>query len=559
MTQVALQALQPRPHLSPCEDETSRTVTPRPPHITDLGDEDYDSEVDRSTYDRTSQQSWPRIGPNYQVDLEALEATEDAEDNAELLWDPDMMSEEELDRLMAHCQVSYPSSTQRSAVHSGIVAPCSSPACVFPMSQASISASPSSESISSVVSSSTRTTEPTITWNSPNGVLPLERMLALIHECHYDSSLVMSELRRSHLDGWSSRQTMFDWSTSPSCSFVPWKREEIDRFELAMTQTPKLFDKIAPIVQTRSIAECIVFYFSWKHTPRYRLWIHQGLEDDLEDCDDLHLSKSLGISSSSRQLKKRKRDDTPLDPAERFFLEALGSLEHPEAMLNIMLDTPSILAVDDDDKFNSPDHDDNYSPTMTQEEFIEQLLPSPHSHHSDETDNHNDEQDVDDDERSSHHNHTYELANSDASETTTDFADSPSPPRPSGAHSPTHHHDFSTSYQSPRHFPSHHTHHLLIEGSGKKSADFTPSSPTRSLLLAHASPKRPKLSEPDDDTLHHAVMDLPHIHDEEDLSHLSQTQTHGSNTLNSSNNSNTTSITNIVDPSSIFAAPQTDF
>lgn len=141
----------------------------------------------------------------------------------------------------------------------------------------------------------------------------------------------MAQLHLRNLDGWSRRQSMF----------TAWKQEEVDLFELAMTCYPKLFDKISSIVKTRSVAECVVFYFGWKHTPRYNAWLQQM------EC----LDEDEQPSSVSRQLpsRKRKREtELPMDPSERLYLEALDSLEHPynPSLLNIMLEVPSCLADD---------------------------------------------------------------------------------------------------------------------------------------------------------------------------------------------------------------------
>lgn len=165
---------------------------------------------------------------------------------------------------------------------------------------------------------------------SNSGVLPLESMLQLVHDARYDTSVVMAELHKNNLDGWSRKQSMF----------VPWKQEEVDLFELGMTCSPKLFDQLATIVKTRSVAECVVFYFGWKHTPRYKAWLQhmESLEEDEP-------------SAYSRQLPNRKRkreSDVPMDPSERLYLEAMGSLELADntSLLNIMLEAPNYLAED---------------------------------------------------------------------------------------------------------------------------------------------------------------------------------------------------------------------
>lgn len=300
--------------------EVSRSPSPRLTH--NSYDLEYDSEEDLETAS-TSQDKWPRIGSNYQANIDDLYGAEIGDDNATLLWDPETMTEDELSTLMGQCNVSdatyfaYQQSLLASATQGSSLRDSNHSALTC-----STSSSSSAESETLSLSTSKSSTEGATTAS----FLPLEHMLQLIHDSNYVASETINNLKKSNTFGWSSRQSMF----------TVWNAMEMEAFETAMIAYPKRFEQIAAVVGTRSTPECIEFYYSWKHTERHAAW-RRRIEQPLEEP----LSHSHKVPS-----RKRKREvELTMDSSERLYLEALGSFEQPH-MLNIILDAPSMLAED---------------------------------------------------------------------------------------------------------------------------------------------------------------------------------------------------------------------
>jgi len=301
---------------------------------------EYDSEEDCDTVQ--GKERWPRIGPNFQADLDRLSSDDLAEDSAELLWDPEAMSEDDLDTLMMQCNVS--ASTFRS--HQLHLAKQSSVEASHAPSDLSLVSSIDSTSTTSGMTSSnaSQTPQDTATF------LPLEQMLQLVHDSHYNPSEVIENLKKRNIFGWSSYQSMFK----------VWEPTEIDLFESAMVCYPKQFNQIAAIVGTRTVGECIEFYYSWKHSPRHAAWTRRQLPE---------IEEEPAMLSRKVPSRKRKREvELPMDASERLYLEALGSYEHPQHMLNIILDAPSIFAED------LPHHEEETHEIQSSEVIMEEKL-----------------------------------------------------------------------------------------------------------------------------------------------------------------------------------------
>lgn len=289
----------------------------------------YDSEEDSEAGYEVGSAHGARIGSSYQADLTGLYGSEIAADEDELLWDPDMMSEDALDVLLAQCRVGDSTFKQMSAPR-----PVASSAAV------TCPASPSAASTSITRPSSPNSTE---TIDASHKFLDIWSMLQLVHSCGYKSENVLDTLKAQGLFGWSSLKT----------AFTPWTEEEKNSFELIFGAllSPKRFDQVASHVASRSIGECIEYYYGWKHSDRCKAWKRElNAERASESIDDpVPLSRMLPSNSN----RKRKREvDLPaaLDSSERMYLEALDyfhkTSESPELLLNIIIDTPNFLTQD---------------------------------------------------------------------------------------------------------------------------------------------------------------------------------------------------------------------
>ncbi|CAN0257073.1 unnamed protein product, partial [Phaeothamnion confervicola] len=105
-------------------------------------------------------------------------------------------------------------------------------------------------------------------YNPEAGAFPLERPAML--------GIVLHELRRpSVMERWSPL--------------------EIAIFEGAVFKHGKLFHEIAKVVGTKSVQECIAFYYMWKKTSHYKQWkvcfrheaaITMGSDGEEEEDDD---------------------------------------------------------------------------------------------------------------------------------------------------------------------------------------------------------------------------------------------------------------------------------
>jgi hypothetical protein len=313
----------------------------------------HDSDEDCETVPRADCRK-PRIGAKYQADLEGLYGAELAEDNATLLWDPETMGEEQLEVLLAQCKVT--DSTFR-AMQANVPSSSASSAPVSAADTMGLNSSLESETISASSSSSLSSLE--ASRGQVASFLPLSGFLELVHESGGSASEAMAQLKRRGFFGWSPLQS----------AFSVWEEEEMERFEMAMASFPKDFDRIASIVRTRSVGECVVFYYSWKHSERCRAWRGQVAPADLQESTEeeaLVVPHSRMLPSHHYQptqpmappasahstSRKRKREmDAPLDNSDRLYLEALGSLhEHAEQadhlMLNLILNAPNTFVED---------------------------------------------------------------------------------------------------------------------------------------------------------------------------------------------------------------------
>lgn len=307
------------------EDDASRSTSPHQSSF--HSPVDYDSEEDTDV-DRSSDHKPPRVGALYQASLDGIYGSELAEDNAELLWDPDQMTDDALDTLLAQTEVG------ESTLHALASIQHSSPSTVS--SPSPLHSSIESDSLTASMSSALSSPEDSV---APAKVLSLQDMLQVIHDSHYDHASALDQLKKRNLFGWSTKQS----------AFAQWTNTEKELFEVAMASYPKDFVQIANIVRTRNVGECVVYYYSWKHSERFREWLGH-FEDQQPDLDEDPVPVSRMLPTS----RKRKRDTVsapePLliggSTAEHLLLEALGSFDHPELMLNIALDSPSVLVED---------------------------------------------------------------------------------------------------------------------------------------------------------------------------------------------------------------------
>jgi len=331
------------------EEELNRSMSPSPYALDSSFD--HDSEEDCET----AAPHGIRVGSNFQADLDGLYGAELADDNATLLWDPDTMTEDDLDLLFAQCKVAdstFKQVTASSASHAAA-----------PASPSGLSSSLESETISTTSSNSLSAS------NTPrSSFLPIGQFLDVVHEAGCDATKTVAQLKQRGFFGWSPLQS----------AFAVWTPEEMESFETAMASFPKDFDRIAALVKTRTAGECTVYYYSWKHSERCRAWRGQitasNLEAKFEEEQIMHHSRMLPtsqphVSQSNRHStsRKRKREtDVPLDSSERLYLEALGALqdqtEHPDhLMLNLILNAPNTFVEDlpqaylDDEIFTAVD------------------------------------------------------------------------------------------------------------------------------------------------------------------------------------------------------------
>lgn len=294
--------------------------TPQPQ--SDIG---YDSEEDSEAGYETG----ARIGPKYQADLTDLYGSELAADDAELLWDPDTMSDDSLDLLLAQCRVGDSTFRQMTAPRS--------------ITSSAATTRPTSPAASSTSYSRPSSPKPSEVLDTSDKFLDLWSMLQLVNACGYKSDVVLETMKIQGLFGWSSLKT----------AFTPWAEEEKASFETAFGAllAPKRFDQVASHVGTRTTGECIEFYYGWKHSERCKAWKSELMAERLSSsCADDPVPLSRMLPSSATRKRKRDLDVPALDSSERVYLEALDYLhktsESPELLLNIIIDTPNFLAQD---------------------------------------------------------------------------------------------------------------------------------------------------------------------------------------------------------------------
>lgn len=324
----------------------------------------------------------PPVGKMYQADLTICDEEPPLEDDAGgiLLWDPTRLDDNEVDSILDCCKVSNKrsisppaltnllasssTSSLASSVHSVDSDSSTSPGSPRTSDNISLTTPNNTQQsdhgykfehfrdVTAIVSKQIEKGEPISIPHERDDVLCLEDMLQVIHQSNYNMNEVFAILEAEKLRGWHPFRP----------SYQRWKRHEMELFEHAMDQPGyyKVFEKIQSIVQTRSVAECVEYYFAWKHTPRHITWLSQKNKPHLSTnqvFSSPNLSSEIGSPQlESRQLpgsvrvpsKKRKREpeNVLLEQGDLAYLEVFGDLANPQDMLNIFLNAPSTL-VDD--------------------------------------------------------------------------------------------------------------------------------------------------------------------------------------------------------------------
>lgn len=316
----------PEPVYSPCSPSGTEEV------------EDFSEEDSEAAGDIESSYRGPRVGSMYQAEIEGLYGSEIAEDNAELLWDPDTMDDDVLDVLLAQTRVSdstYKQISTASRPSTPPPSPSSSPA--------PICSSSSSPSISNITTNNSMASAPSAAPTAGNKFLDLESMLQLVRESSYRPEIVLDALKLRGLFGWSALKP----------AFASWHEEEMQQFETAYGSLApaKQFGLIAQQVKTRSVGECVVYYYAWKHSERCKEWKSEVASELIcpPSDDPVPMSRMLPSSSVTRK-RKREVEAPALDTSERMYLEALDYFHtqsaSPELLLNIILDAPDFLSQD---------------------------------------------------------------------------------------------------------------------------------------------------------------------------------------------------------------------
>lgn len=301
---------------SPCSPSVTEEVE-------DFSEEDSDV-VEASDHGHCG----PRIGANYQANLEGLYGSEIAEDNAELLWDPNSVEDDILEVLLAQTHVNDSTFKQISASRPSTPAPASPcPSGTTPPTNTHSAAAPALDA------------------DSGSKFLDLESMLQLVRTCSYRPEVALEQLKSRGLFGWSGMKS----------SFTPWSEEEKAGFEIAFgSLTPaKQFELISAHIKTRNVGDCIEYYYGWKHSERCKTWKCETIGDApiAPTADDpVPMSRMLPSSVTRKRKREVTEPSVALDSSERMYLEALDHFHtqsaSPELLLNIILDAPDFLAQD---------------------------------------------------------------------------------------------------------------------------------------------------------------------------------------------------------------------